>query len=445
MKISRLIINAIVILMVLWVNRSNGQEVKEIQRPEKIFSKREVVYDKPTYAKLTGLWKQYNEAFPSEDAYANWMYAARYAQDPDYEKLLEKGYKKYPGNPTLIYLYAMNEYECHSDPKGLTLMEKAAALDPAYQDPWYALAGYYINKHPEKLDIALRHLLECSAVPDEIMDFNYNMLAGLAPNAILVTNGDMDTYPGWILTRIVKFRPDVTIANISLLNTDWYPLLLMKGGAPSFNTEGALKEVHELKGVAPKFITEPELKELREKVLLQYKDSKKAIPAPGPYSDTLLTRLIEASTREGRPVYFAVTLYPTEAVKRYSDKGFDLGLVTLVTPATEPYPRMLQNLVKVWLNDFRTGGLDSWRVRHAKAATAGRIIVSNYPLKLSGLLEAISKYAPESRLDLFHWHQKHTMELIPEKYVDTVNQSWYTFGKDIKEIQDWGRSQGYGK
>ena len=57
-------------------------------------------------------------------------------------------------------------------------------------------------------------------------------LPALEKNAILVTNGDNDTYPGWILTRVVGYRPDIRLVNQSLLNTDWYPLTLEPEGVP---------------------------------------------------------------------------------------------------------------------------------------------------------------------------------------------------------------------
>src|SRR5687767_7571083 len=66
-------------------------------------------------------------------------------------------------------------------------------------------------------------------------DFAHDLLNSVEPYGILVTAGDNDTFPLWYAQHVEGIRRDVTLANLSLMNTRWHLRQLQRRETPQFD------------------------------------------------------------------------------------------------------------------------------------------------------------------------------------------------------------------
>jgi tetratricopeptide (TPR) repeat protein len=207
---------------------------------------------------------------------------------------------------------------------------KAAASDHpfnahAHVSLWssYMARGRLSDARHQALELSQKHYYQ-----QPLLDFARNLLVGLAPNAILFTNGDDDTYPPWVLQQAEHpFRPDVTVANVTLLNIPAVVKMMKDSlGLPvSFTAE-------EIAALAPKSET-----------------VGRSLAPPSPPSQQVVENVIANAATAHRPVYFAVTV-SSGVTMPFADRLVLEGLVNRVADSTSAAPmdfdRIAENLTK---------------------------------------------------------------------------------------------------
>jgi len=67
----------------------------------------------------------------------------------------------------------------------------------------------------------------------------HDILESVAPYGVLITAGDNDTFPLWYAQEVEGIRTDVTLANLSLMNTRWHLRQLRRRVTPPFDLNRA--------------------------------------------------------------------------------------------------------------------------------------------------------------------------------------------------------------
>ena len=78
-----------------------------------------------------------------------------------------------------------------------------------------------------------------SGARDHGADLPADMLQSVEPYGILITAGDNDTFPLWYAQEVEGIRRDVTLANLSLINTEWHLRQLRRRVTPEFDRANA--------------------------------------------------------------------------------------------------------------------------------------------------------------------------------------------------------------
>ena len=161
---------------------------------------------------------------------------------------------------------------------------KAVECNPGDGNPWIGIWSGAMNRGDRTMEErALRQLVETDFLTPSVLAFNRWVLRSLPEDAILITNGDWDTFPALALQFVEATRGDVGIINRSLLNLPWYAELMSERHGVDLQMGVAERE--------------------------SFRPHSEADGTVVTLSDAMIYGWIESGDVSGRPLVFSATVY----------------------------------------------------------------------------------------------------------------------------------------
>ena len=266
-------------------------------------------------------------------------------------------------------------------------------------------------------------------------DYSYNMLQSCEPNAILITNGDNDTFPLWYLQEVDSVRRDIRIVNLSLLNTDWY-IQQLRDLDPRVPIQMSNEEISKLGLIpwetrkvslnVPPVIGEAQAEEFRsgyKNMTINVPDeiSFKVEPALRTQygsalriQDYMVLRIL-STNRWKKPVYFAVTVARSNMLSEMQEYMRMDGLAYKIVPFknwTISPDRLERNLVDI----YKYRGLQDSSVYYDKNIIG---LLQNYR---TAFLQLSEYYGRENDLDKVKYLLDEMEKKLPSAVIPWSNR-----------------------
>lgn len=201
-----------------------GAATSALCQPQNVPRLTERSLDPASYIELAKEWKAYMEKNgESAHGLVNLGLAHEYSGEMDAALIAgRRAVEIAPDDPeALAYLgKLLSKYE-HDGDAALEYLRRCREIAPDDEYVLITIAVIYDKRGQwTKSQEIYKTIFDQKVLARPLQDFGYNMLVGLPEGAVLVTNGDNDTFPPLALQAGLNLRPDVAVVNRQLLNLE---------------------------------------------------------------------------------------------------------------------------------------------------------------------------------------------------------------------------------
>jgi hypothetical protein len=229
-----ILIGAIISAMICSsVAMAQSPAVTEQPQPEQVKATEVVELKADTYASMASYWKGATERNASDaNAWLNYYKSLRYSSYTDHSREVNKEVKKtldlilnkmasaVPG--TFEFYYASYLHNEKSD-ESFSYLKAAYDLNPLNSELYDDMLCHAVIQGLQQDVKTFAEKLSGTGIYNAAeIEYNRNVFNSVEQNAILITNGNVDTYPLIMMQQMQGFRTDVMIICLEWLNSNKY-------------------------------------------------------------------------------------------------------------------------------------------------------------------------------------------------------------------------------